>query len=72
MGENINYLKKLVMERLAAIPPNISFSIGEFGDFSRDDLIKQVEKGTEVGKAMIDMEVHFIQQMPKLLSKARQ
>lgn len=72
MRENISYLKKLVAERLAAIPPNISFSIGRFGDFSRDQLIQEVEKGTEVGKAMIDMQVHFIQQMPKLLAKTKQ
>lgn len=26
MGESIEYLKKLVKERLAAIPPDVSFS----------------------------------------------
>lgn len=72
MGESIEYLKKLVKERLAAIPPDVSFSIGKFGDLSRDQLINEVEKGSEIGRAMIDMEVHFIQQMPKLLAKRGQ
>ncbi|MFA4887308.1 MAG: hypothetical protein WC595_03790 [Candidatus Nanoarchaeia archaeon] len=69
MSEEFEYLKQLVKERLAAMPPNVSFSIGDYGDFSRDELIKEVEKETEVGKAMIDMQVHFIRQMPKILSK---
>ena len=69
MEENIEYLKKLVKERLEAIPQDVSFSVGEYGDFSRDELIEEVDKGSEVGKAMIDMQVHFIQQMPKLAIK---
>lgn len=69
MGENIEYLKKLVKERLEAIPQDVSFSVGEFGDFSRNELIEEVDKGSEVGRAMIDMQVHFIRQMPKLAIK---
>ena len=71
MSENLGYLKKLVKERLAAMPPDISFSIGEYGDFSREDLILEVEKESEVGKALIDMQVSFIREMPKLLSKSK-
>lgn len=71
MEENIEYLKKLVKERLATIPQDVSFSIGKFGDFSRDQIIKEVENGTEVGKAMIEMQVIFIRQMPKLLNKTK-
>ena len=71
MSENLNYLKKLVKERLAAMPPNVSFSIGEYGDFSREDLILEVEKESEIGKALIDMQVNFIIEMPKLLSKMK-
>ena len=71
MTENLEYLKKLVKERLGAMPPNVSFSIGDYGDFSRDELIDEVENGTEVGKALIDMQVNFIREMPRLLSRAR-
>jgi len=71
MEENLEYLKKLVKERLATIPQDVSFSIGEFGDFSRDQLIIEVENATEVGKAMIEMQVIFIRQMPKLLNKIK-
>lgn len=68
MGESPDYLKKLVKERLRAIPPNVSFSIGDFGDFSRDELIQEVEKNTEVGKAIINMQIDFIRKMPQLLA----
>ncbi len=65
---NEEYFKKLVKERLKAIPPNVSFSIGNFGDFTRDQLIQEVELGSEVGKATIEMQINFIKRMPKLLS----
>lgn len=62
-------IKRIVKERLMAMPPNISFSIGDFGDFTRDELIKQVEEETEVGKATIEMQINFIKEMPKLLKR---
>ncbi len=69
--ESTEYLKKLVKERLAAMPPDVSFSIGGFGEFSSHELIKEVENDTDIGKAIVDMEVQFIKEMPKLLSKAK-
>jgi hypothetical protein len=60
------YVQKLVVERLMAIPPDVSFSVGEYGDFTRNDLIKEVMKNSKVGKATIEMELNFIRQMPKI------
>ena len=65
--KNLDYIKKLVKERLHAMPPDVSFSIGHFGDFTRDQLIEQVDQETEVGKAAIDMQLSFIRKMPQLL-----
>ena len=59
------YLKKLVVTRLNAVPPDVSFSIGKYGDFTRDQLIEQVEKGTDVGKAATEMELSFLRKLPK-------
>ena len=58
------YLKKLVVTRLGAVPPDVSYSIGKYGDFTRDQLIEQVEKGTEVGKAATEMELSFLRKLP--------
>lgn len=61
-------LKELVRARLASMPPEVSFSIGAYGDFTRDQLIEEVERGTKIGLAAIEMEVNFIRRMPKLLA----
>ena len=68
METDMEYIKKLVKERLHAMPPDVSFSVGNFGDFTRDELIEEVDKVTEVGKAAIDMQIEFIRKMPRLLS----
>ncbi len=63
---NTEYVQKLVVERLMTIPPEINFSIGNYGDFTRNQLIAEVEKNSAVGKAAIEMELNFLRQMPKL------
>ena len=68
MEADTDYLKKLVKERLHAMPPDVSFSVGNFGDYTRNELIEEVDKGTEVGKAAIDMQLTFIRKMPKLIN----
>ncbi|MBI2652649.1 hypothetical protein HYX00_04250 [Candidatus Woesearchaeota archaeon] len=66
--EDAEYIKKLVKERLHAMPPDVSFSVGHFGDYTRDELIQEVDKATEVGKAAIEMQIDFIKKMPRLLN----
>ena len=69
MSDYDDDIKKLIKKRLSAMPPDISFSVGEFGDFTRDELIQEVDKGSEIGKEMIEMELNFIKKMPSLLKK---
>ena len=68
METDMEYIKKLVKERLYAMPPDVSFSVGNFGDFTRDEMIEEVDKATEVGKAAIEMQIDFIKKMPRLLN----
>jgi len=68
METDTDYLKKLVKERLHAMPPDVSFSVGNFGDYTRNQLIDEVDKGTEVGIAAIEMQLTFIRKMPKLIN----
>ncbi|MEA1924306.1 MAG: hypothetical protein U9M95_00395 [Candidatus Altiarchaeota archaeon] len=65
--EDIEYLKKLVKERLSAMPPDVSFSIGGYGDFTKDQLIREVEKGSEIGKETIDMQIRFLRKIPRMV-----
>ncbi len=71
MSEDIDYLKELVKERLLALPPDVSFSVGDFGDFTRDELIQEVDNYSEVGRAAIEMQINFIKKMPTILQKAK-
>ena len=63
-------IKKVIKERFRAMPPNVSFSIGEFGDFSRDEIIHEIDQNSEVGKEAIEMQLNFIRKMPRLLKNA--
>jgi hypothetical protein len=62
-------VKELVKLRLMSTPSNIKVSIGNFGEFSRDQLIEEVEEETPVGKAAIEMELLFIRKMPTLAKR---
>jgi hypothetical protein len=59
-------VRELVKLRLMSTPSNIRISIGSFGDFNRDQLIHEVEKGTAAGNAAVRMELTFIRNMPSI------
>ena len=65
-------VKELVKIRLMSTPPNIKISIGNFGEFSGDELIEEVEKGTSVGKAAIETELLFIRKMASISGRISQ
>jgi hypothetical protein len=61
-----NYMKELVLARLSAMPPNVSFSIGSFGSFTPSDLMAEVKKGSEIGEATIKMQINFLRASTKV------
>lgn len=67
METNSEYIKKLVRERISAMPPDVSFSIGNFGDYTRNELLEEVDKDSEVGRAAIEMQLTFIRKMSGIL-----
>ena len=62
-------MKELVIARLKTMSSDKKLSIGSAGDFTRDELIEEVEKGTNIGKEIIEMQLNFIRSMPSLLKK---
>jgi hypothetical protein len=64
-----DYLKKLVIARLKTIPPDVSFSVGSYGDFTRDEIITQVKKGSAVGKDFAHMELDLLINTPNLVRR---
>ncbi|MCX6770981.1 MAG: hypothetical protein NTX79_02915 [Candidatus Micrarchaeota archaeon] len=64
-----SYLKKLVVARLKTIPPNVGFSVGSHGDFSRDQIIKNVMDNTAIGKEFSQLELRMLIDTPKLVGR---
>lgn len=64
-----DYVKRLVVARLKTIPPNVGFTLGSYGEFSRDDIIKNVLDGTKIGKEFTRMELRMIIESPKLVGR---
>ena len=62
-------VKRIVLKRLQAIPPNVTFSVGERGRFTRDQLISEIERGTSVGKAAVEMQLNFIRKMTTIATQ---
>lgn len=56
-------IKKLVIARLEVLPPDKKISIGSFGEFSRDEIIERVEKGDNIGKKMVQIELEFLRSL---------
>jgi len=56
-------VKELVKIRLKSTPSNVRISIGSFGEFDRDQLINEIDKNSEIGKATIELELLFLRKM---------
>ena len=59
-------VKELVKLRLMATPSNIRISIGHWGEFTKEQLMEEVDKGSAVGNAAIEMELLFIRKMASI------
>ena len=53
-------IKKIVIARLETLPADKKISIGSSGEFSRDELIDNVMKDTDIGKKMVQVEMEFL------------
>ncbi|MEK9167934.1 MAG: hypothetical protein AAB769_01220 [Patescibacteria group bacterium] len=64
MTQQINIAQKekeLVLARLEVLSPELHFSVGADSEsFSRDEMIKQINDNTEVGKDFIKVELEFL------------
>jgi len=62
-------VKQLVIERLRRIPAGKKISIGAYGDFTGDELIKLVEKNDRVGDKIIEMQLEYLRSLKDLLNQ---
>ena len=70
MSEEITEdIKELVIARLEAIPPNKKISIGNYGEFTKDELIEGVKSESDIGKKIIEIEIGFLRAMKQGIIK---
>lgn len=60
--KNVEELKKeIVIERLRQAPPTVKIAFGSASEFmTRDELIEQVQKETEIGKKIIKIQLEYL------------
>lgn len=66
--EDIEEIKKeIAIERLRQAPPTVKVSFGtkNEGFMSRDEMIEQVEKDTEIGKRIVKIQLEYLKAFKK-------
>ena len=59
-------LKRLVKIRLETIPSNIKLSIGNYGVFDKETLLKEVENESEVGKFFVHAQLQYLRSLKEM------
>jgi hypothetical protein len=52
--------KKLVLARLETMPLDMELSLGSHGSFGKENLIHEVERGSEVGELVIEVYMNYL------------
>ncbi len=53
-------IRELVIARLEVLPEDRKISIGAEGEFSKNELIRHVEAGDEIGRQITELELEFL------------
>lgn len=53
-------IKELVIARLQTLPEGKEISIGSAGEFTKEELIRHVQKGDAIGQKITDVEMNFL------------
>lgn len=53
-------VRKLVLARLSVLSSDTMISLGSEGSFTRDELVKSVEKGDEVGEKLAEIQMEWL------------
>ncbi len=56
-------VRKLIVARLSVLSPDTYIAIGSDGSFSRDDLIRRVEAGDDIGREIEDMQMEWLRSL---------
>lgn len=62
-------VKELVIARLEVLPEDTGISIGSAGEFSRDELIRSVREGNEIGRKIVEVELNYLQSLKDITNE---
>lgn len=69
--ENVSQeIVNLVVSRIEAMPPNVELSVGQGGDYTKEQLIDSVRKQDDIGRQMIDVQMEYLRSLGKGISNA--
>lgn len=60
-------IRNLVVERLKILSPRTMISVGSEGDYTRDQMIKFVEEGNELGEMFAEIQIEWLRSFQKLV-----
>ena len=64
--EKDEIIKKIVLERIKSMSPNVKIALGSNGKFlDKDGLLKEVSSGTTTGKKIIDIQLRYMRALKK-------
>ena len=53
-------VKKIVIARLEVFPANKKISIGSMGEFTKEEIIKHIEKEDDIGKKIAEVQLNYL------------
>jgi len=54
-------VKKIVLARLEVFPSDRKISIGSAGEFTKEEMIKNVEDETDIGEKIMEVQLNYLQ-----------
>ncbi|PIU34859.1 hypothetical protein COT03_01785 [Candidatus Shapirobacteria bacterium CG07_land_8_20_14_0_80_39_18] len=58
-------IRQLIIERIKTLSPGRKISIGKEGDFSKEELIKHIQKGDKIGEKITKVQLSYLRSMKK-------
>ncbi|KKP92603.1 MAG: hypothetical protein UR98_C0022G0011 [Parcubacteria group bacterium GW2011_GWA1_36_12] len=58
-------INELVIERMKLFPSDKNISIGQDGNFTKDQIISHVKKNDEIGKKIVEIELSYLKAFKK-------
>lgn len=61
-----NEIKQLMIERLKVLSPGTVISFGSAGEYTRDQMIKNIENNTEIGELFAEIQIEWLRSFQNL------